>query len=204
MKKFFLKYLLAGLAFLLPIGVLVYLLYQIFIFIDMGAKYLIPDKFEFPGLGVVVLIGLIALFGWITTITKLDDVAKHALLGLLNKIPMLKNIYSSLEDITSALVGSKKTFDKPVLVKLSKDNDIERIGFIARENLQFLGVSENKVAVALPFTFSYMSKIIIVPIENITPINAKPSEVMKFVVSGGITEDHNTPNIIKDVDELLD
>lgn len=204
MKKFFLKYLLAGLAFLLPIGILAYLLYQIFIFIDTWAKHFTPDHYEFPGLGIVTLILLIALFGWITTISKLDELAKHALLGLLNKIPLLKNIYSSLEDITSALVGSKKTFDKPVLVKLSKDNDIERIGFIAKENLQFLGVPENKVAVALPFTFSYMSKIIIVPIENITPINAKPSEVMKFVVSGGITEDHNAPHIIKDVDELLD
>lgn len=204
MKKFFLKYLLAGLAFLLPIGILAYLLYQIFIFIDTWAKHFTPDHYEFPGLGIVTLILLIALFGWITTISKLDELAKHALLGLLNKIPLLKNIYSSLEDITSALVGSKKTFDKPVLVKLSKDNDIERIGFIAKENLKFLGIAENKVAVALPFTFSYMSKIIIVPIENITPINAKPSEVMKFVVSGGITEDHNAPHIIKDVDELLD
>lgn len=202
MKKFFLKYLLAGLAFLLPIGVLAYLLYQIFIFIDMGAKYLIPDQYEFPGLGVVMLIALIALFGWVTTITKLDDIAKHALLGLLNKIPMLKNIYSSLEDITSALVGSKKTFDKPVLVKLSKTDEIERIGFIARENLKFLGVEKHKIAVSLPFSFSYMSEIIIVPAENVTPINAKSSEVMKFIISGGITEDHNAPTIIKDTNEL--
>ena len=86
-------------------------------------------------------------------------------------------------------MGNKKTFDKPVLVKLSKNHDMERVGFIAKEDLEFLGIGKDKIAVALPFTFSYMSKIIIVPRENVTPINAKSSEVMKFLLSGGITEE---------------
>jgi uncharacterized membrane protein len=202
MKNNFLRYLLAGLGYLLPIGLLVFILYTVFTYIDKLARHLIPDNWEFPGVAFVILILLLALFGWFTTVSKLDDYAKKALLGLLNKIPMLKNIYSSLEDITSALVGNKKTFDKPVLVKLSKDSDTERIGFIAKENLSALGIPKGKIAVALPFTFSYMSKIIIVPIENVTPIDAKASEVMKFVVSGGITEEHNAPN--NNVDELLD
>ena len=66
---------------------------------------------------------------------------------------------------------------------------MERIGFIAKEDLKFLGIDDSRIAVALPFTFSYMSKIVIVPKENVTPINAKSSEVMKFILSGGITEE---------------
>ncbi len=206
MKNKFLKYLLAGLAYLAPIGLLVFILYKIFIYIDRFARYIIPDNLEFPGLGFVVLLLLLTLFGWFTTVSKIDDYAKKLLLDLLNKVPILKSIYSSIEDLTSALVGSKKTFDKPVLVKLSKSNDIERVGFIAKEDLSLLGIPEGKVAVALPFTFSYMSKIIIVPKENITPINAKSSEVMKFIVSGGISEDHNqTKQPLPDnLDDLLD
>lgn len=191
MKNKFLKYLLAGLAYLLPIGVLVFVLYKIFIYIDKFARYIIPDSLEFPGLGIVVLILLVTLFGWFTTVSRLDDYAKDLFLGLLNRIPILKNIYSSLEDLTSALTGQKKAFDRPVLVKLSKDSDIERIGFIAKDDLTFLGVKKHRVAVALPYTFSYMSKIIIVSAESVTPIKAKSSEVMKFVVSGGISDDHS-------------
>ena len=52
-----------------------------------------------------------------------------------------------------------------------------------------MGIGKDKIAVALPFTFSYMSKIVIVPRENVTPIDAKSSEVMKFLLSGGITEE---------------
>ena len=199
MKNKVVKYILAGLAYLLPAGLLIFILYKGFIFIDRFSRYLIPDEYEFPGLGIVVLVAALALFGWFTTVSKLDDWLKEQFIRLLNRIPLLKNIYSSLEDITSALVGDKKTFDKPVLVKLSTISDVERIGFIAKEDLSALGIEEGKIAVALPFTFSYMSKIVIVPKENVTPIKAKPSEVMKFVVSGGITAEEKDSKVITDL-----
>ena len=41
----------------------------------------------------------------------------------------------------------------------------------------------------MDFTFGCTIKIIIVPKENVTPIDAKSSEVMKFLLSGGITEE---------------
>jgi len=196
MKNKLVKYLLAGLGYLLPIAALVYLIYFIFTYIDGYARDLIPDKYEFPGLGFVALLLFLIVFGWFTTISKIDDWAKEKFIQLLNRIPLLKNIYSSLEDITSALVGEKKTFDRPVLVKLSKDMDAEQIGFIAKDDLSSLGIENGKIAVAVPFTFSYMFKICIVPVENITSIKAKSSEVMKFVVSGGLTQDRNKKSSI--------
>lgn len=196
MKNKVVKYILAGLAYLLPAGLLIFILYKGFVLIDRFTRYLIPEEYQFPGLGIVVLIVALALFGWFTTVSRLDDWLKAQFIKLLNRIPILKNIYSSLEDITSALVGEKKTFDKPVLVKLSNTSDIERIGFIAKEDLTALGIPEGKIAIALPFTFSYMSKIVIVPKENVTPLKAKSSEVMKFVVSGGITSEEKDHSII--------
>ena len=169
------KYFIAGLLYLLPLVVFGYVLYIAFIWIDG----IIPEEYnKIPGLGIVIIVTFLTIFGWFTTISKIDDVAKQYFFKALNKVP-----------VSSALVGNKKTFDKPVLVKLSKNHDMERVGFIAKEDLEFLGIGKDKIAVALPFTFSYMSKIIIVPRENITPINAKSSEVMKFLLSGGITEE---------------
>ncbi|MGB1040345.1 MAG: DUF502 domain-containing protein [Flavobacteriales bacterium] len=179
------KYFIAGLLYLLPLVIFGFVLYKAFIWVDG----LIPEEYNIPGLGILIIIAFLTVFGWFTTVSKIDDVAKLYFFKALNKVPVLKSIYSTLEDLSSALVGKKKTFDRPVLVKLSKNHDTERVGFIAKEDLEFLGIGEDKIAVALPFTFSYMSKIIIVPKENVTPINAKSSEVMKFIISGGISDE---------------
>lgn len=180
------KYFIAGLLYLLPIIVFGFVLYTAFVWVDG----IIPDDYRFiPGLGILIIVVFLILFGWFTTVSKIDDIAKEYFNKALNKVPVLKSIYSTLEDVSSALVGKKKTFDRPVLVKLSQNHDTERVGFIAKEDLEFLGIGKEKIAVALPFTFSYMSKIIIVPRENVTPIDAKSSEVMKFLLSGGITEE---------------
>ncbi|MEN8928225.1 MAG: DUF502 domain-containing protein [Flavobacteriales bacterium] len=189
------KYFIAGLVYLLPLVVFGYVLYISFIWIDG----IIPKEYnKIPGLGILIIIAFLTIFGWFTTVSKLDDIAKQYFFKALNKVPVLKSIYSTLEDVSSALVGNKKTFDRPVLVKLSKNHDMERVGFIAKEDLGFLGIGKDKIAVALPFTFSYMSKIIIVPVENVTPIDAKSSEVMKFLLSGGITEEE-----LKEIKEEL-
>ncbi|MDA9066224.1 DUF502 domain-containing protein [Flavobacteriales bacterium] len=180
------KFFIAGLLYLLPIVVFGYVLYKAFVWVDG----IIPDDYRFiPGLGILIIVIFLILFGWFTTVSRIDNIAKEYFNKALNKVPVLKSIYSTLEDVSSALVGNKKTFDKPVLVKLSKNHDMERVGFIAKEDLEFLGIGKDKIAVALPFTFSYMSKIVIVPRENVTPIDAKSSEVMKFLLSGGITEE---------------
>ena len=190
------KFFLAGLVYLLPLVIFGYVLYVAFIWVDG----LIPKEYKLiPGIGILIIIAFLTLFGWFTTVSKLDDIAKQYFFKALNKVPVLKSIYSTLEDVSSALVGNKKTFDRPVLVKLSKNHDMERIGFIAKEDLEFLGIGKDKIAVALPFTFSYMSKIIIVPRENVTPIDAKSSEVMKFLLSGGITEEEMKEKI--EIDE---
>jgi len=180
------KFFLAGLVYLLPIVVLIYILYNLFMLVDG----IIPEEWRIiPGVGILILLVFLTLFGWFTTVSRLDDIAKDWFHKMIKKVPILESIYSTLEDVSSALVGNKKTFDKPVLVKLSKNSDTERVGFIAKEDLSFLGIEAGKVAVALPFTFSYMSKIVILPVENVTPIDAKSAEVMKFLLSGGISDE---------------
>ena len=191
------KYFIAGLLYLLPLIVFGFVLYTTFMWVDG----IIPEKYRsIPGLGILIIVIFLIIFGWFTTVSKIDDIFKTYFHKALNKIPVLKSIYSTLEDVSSALVGQKKTFDRPVLVKLSKNHDMERVGFIAKEDLEFLGIGKDKIAVALPFTFSYMSKIIIVPVENVTPIKAKSSEVMKFLLSGGITEEE-MKSVIEDIGE---
>ncbi len=90
--------------------------------------------------------------------------------------------------LVEAIVGSKRKFDRPVLVKLGGNAEVERLGFITQTDLSHIGVDEGKVAVYLPHAFNWSGNLYIVPTRNITPIDARAADVMKFVVSGGVSQ----------------
>jgi len=67
------------------------------------------------------------------------------------------------------------------------EGGVERIGFITQKDLTHLGISENKIGVYIPFSYALTGNLIIVPKENVTPIQGKSTDIMKFIISGGIT-----------------
>jgi uncharacterized membrane protein len=85
-------------------------------------------------------------------------------------------------------VGEKKRFNKPVLVRLTRSADIEKLGFITSEDLSELGIEKGRIAVYLPHSYNFSGNLYIVPVENVTLLDANASEVMKFIVSGGVTD----------------
>lgn len=105
----------------------------------------------------------------------------------LEHVPFIRHIYSPVKDFTNAFVGNKKRFNKPVLVLTNPTANIHEIGFITQENLKDFNI-QDKVAVYLPFSYSLSGKLIIVPIENVKPLEADAADAMKFVVSGGVTD----------------
>jgi len=50
-----------------------------------------------------------------------------------------------------------------------------------------MGISNDKAAVYFPFSYGINGQVMIVPKKNITIIHASSSDVMKFIVSGGVT-----------------
>jgi uncharacterized membrane protein len=86
-----------------------------------------------------------------------------------------------------ALVGSKRKFDRPVLVKLG-GLEAERLGFITQEDLEHLGIGPEKVAVYMPHSFAWSGNLLIVPRANVRILDANPADVMKFAVSGGVSK----------------
>jgi uncharacterized membrane protein len=107
---------------------------------------------------------------------------------MLQKIPFLKTMYGALKDLVEALVGNKRKFDRPVLIRLGEGMDVHRLGFITQEDLSHLGLGPEKVAVYMPHAFNWSGNLMIVPVKNITPLHARAADVMKFVVSGGVSQ----------------
>ncbi len=192
MKKL-LNYFLQGLLFVVPIVVTLYVLLKTIFWIDSLLPFQIPLKIpgisqlEIPGLGLLTIFISIAFVGYLGANYIRNPFFSYAEKAV-NKTPLVKLIYSSVKDLVEAFVGEKKRFNTPVLVRLEKESEINRIGFITQEDLSEIGLQANLVAVYLPFSYSFAGELIILPRENISPINASGTDMMKFIISGGVTE----------------
>lgn len=109
---------------------------------------------------------------------------------VLSRTPGLKFVYSSIKDLMEAFVGEKKRFNKPVLVQMSSENELQRFGFVTDEGLEKLGNGfEGKVAVYVPFSYSVSGQLYIVPARLLTPLpDVDAAELMKYILSGGVTD----------------
>jgi len=193
MKKLFnllAGYFLRGLLFVVPAVVTIYVVVQLFRFIDgLLARALgpyLPEYGVLPGLGLVVLVLVITLLGVVASSVITQPLQRAAARGL-DRIPLIKTLYSAIKDLLSAFVGKEKSFEQPVLVRLGRELGVERIGFITKPNLAELGLGDDKVAVYLPHAYAWSGNLVVVPRAQVTPLDIKPAEAMKFIVSGGVS-----------------
>lgn len=142
-------------------------------------------QLPYPGLGFVIIFGVILIFGYITSTFALNTVTDW-LDHLINKIPFIKLIYSSVKDLIGAFVGDKRKFSKPVLVTINKENSLHQIGFVTQEDLTELGLRD-MVAVYFPHSYAFSGNHFLVPKENVKPLDITGPAAMKFIVSGGIS-----------------
>ena len=191
--KRILNYFLQGLLFVVPVVVTFYVLIKVIFWIDGLLPFQIPikvpgiEKLEIPGLGLLTIFLTVAAIGYFGGRYIRNPFFSY-FDKMVTKAPLIKLIYSSVKDLIEAFVGEKKRFNTPVLVRLEKDSEIHRIGFITQEDLSEIGLQEKMVAVYLPFSYSFAGELIILPKENIRAIDASGTDMMKFIISGGVTE----------------
>ena len=186
MKKL-INYLLQGILYIAPLGITGYIIYSVFTFMDGLLQQQLFKFFgiKIPGLGVLTLLMFLVFVGFIGR-TIIAQPLKVLFKKIIESIPLLNFVYSAFNDLFSAFVGKEKKFNKPVLVKVNLNSDLEKLGFITEENLEVLG-ELNKVAVYFPHSYNFSGELFIVPKENIKPVHMNSSDVMKFVVSAGLT-----------------
>lgn len=186
--KRLLAYFFQGLLYIAPLGITIYILYKIFIFLDGLFKPALYSllHINIPGLSLIIVFLFVALLGLLGQ-TIIARPIKFLINHFINKAPLVKVIYSSIRDLLSAFVGKEKKFNQPVLVKVNLISDLEKLGFITQEDVSNLGVEGNKVAVYFPHSYNFSGELFIVPAEHVKKIDAPPSDIMKFIVSGGVT-----------------
>jgi uncharacterized membrane protein len=173
------NYFLNGLLFLAPIIVTLYILYFSITAVDriFGVKI--------PGLGLLITLGLVTIIGFFVS-TFLARGAARLIDNLFSGMPFIKMIYSSIKDLVNAFVGEKKRFDKPVLVDLFSGSTVRIMGFVTRESLESIGMAQS-MAVYVPQSYNFAGNLIVVPKEQVTPLEIDSGHVMTFIVSGGVS-----------------
>ncbi|WP_423798857.1 DUF502 domain-containing protein [Neobacillus sp. SAB-20_R2A] len=187
--KAILKSFINGILTIVPIILVIYVIYKTFLFLDglLGDRlrpYLKEDYI--PGIGLLTTIILITLLGWLSTkyisgkIIRLID-------RLLEKIPVVKTIYSVIKDTIQSFLGDKKSFSKVALIVIP-GTGMKSMGFITSEQLEdFYSPLKDHVAVYIPQTFQVAGFTFLIPKEQIEIIDVKPEDAMKFILSGGMT-----------------
>jgi len=183
-------YFLRGLLVVVPAAVTIYVVVELFRFIDgllaRALGHYLPEYGVLPGLGILMLVLLITLLGVFAS-SVIAQPLQRAAGRTLDRMPLIKTLYSAIKDLLSAFVGTEKRFDQPVLVKLGTELGVERIGFITKPELAELGLADDKVAVYLPHAYAWSGNLVIVSRAQVTPLDVMPAEAMKFIVSGGVS-----------------
>lgn len=173
------RYFFSGTLFIVPLVATAYFIFISFRWLDNLLNL------PYPGLGFVLILVAITGFGYLTTnfaFKTMTDWFDHGM----NKIPLVKLIYSSVKDLLGAFVGDKKKFNKPVLVRINKDNNLYQLGFVTQPDLKDLGL-DDMVVVYFPHSYAFSGYHYFVPKESIKQMNIPGPVAMKFIVSGGVS-----------------
>jgi uncharacterized membrane protein len=147
-----------------------------------------------PGLGFLIIISGIVLLGFFFS-TFIPQSFLKITERMLRRVPLISHIYYSIKDLLIAFVGDKKKFNQPVLITVDSQSDVKRLGFITQNDLSHLDI-ENYIAVYVPHSYAFSGQLFLVTVKNITPLNASSTEVMKLIVSGGVSIKDNKADIL--------
>ncbi len=177
--KRYINYFLRGLLVVVPSGITIYFIYALVAWTDD----LLP--FDIPGLGLLTVLGITLAVG-----AAANTIIARPLFDLINKllakIPLVNFIFTSINDLVTAFAGDKSRFDQPVLVPFDENGKLYKPGFITQSDLDKIGLP-GMVTVYLPHSYNFSGNVFIVDGSGLIRLKGKSSDIMKYIVSGGVS-----------------
>jgi uncharacterized membrane protein len=156
---------------------------------------ILPQGWYVPGMGVVTAVAMTILVGLLTHVILFQRLFAIGD-AILNRLPLVKTLYSAIKDFMAYLTpGSQVAQSKVVLVKLPGQH-FELLGFVTREDFSRLPMTlttADPVAVYLPFSYQIGGYTLFLPRTCLTPLDMSFEEAMKFVLTGGVSRDLPLP-----------
>ena len=184
------NYFIAGMVVLIPIGITVYLtIFVISISSKILPKEINPNHYlpyNIPGVEIIISVILITLIGWLSLSfigKKMLDIFNN----ILNKIPILRTIYSAIGQMTETFTSTDKERKNVVLVEYPRKGTWA-VGFATKENFGEMSdkTKKNLINVFVPTTPNPTSGFLLMfPKEEVIYLDLTFEEASKFIVSAG-------------------
>jgi len=186
-----LNYLIKGLLIVVPIALSIFIVVWAVTTVDswlninnfLGVNPITGSNRNIPGLGLVLVLALILVAGFIVT-NFVTEPMYNWFQRTMNRLPLLNFIFSSIKDLTEAFVGDEKKFNNPVLVEV--EGNMKRIGFLTQNDLSKIDLPGDAI-VYFPFSYSFAGQVYVVSKDKIKPLDMSAADAMKLVVSGGVS-----------------
>ncbi|HKV45779.1 MAG TPA: DUF502 domain-containing protein [bacterium] len=187
-------YFFAGLLVLIPLVVTVGILSWLFNFLDGFLGPIIYEKLghPLPGLGLIATVFLIFLIGLVTT----NIVGRRVMSGLdkaLQRIPLVRSIYSTTKQMSDALLQARPVNLQQVVLVEYPRRGLYQIGFLTGviegplQDELAAKAGERLFNVFVPATPNPMSGyLVMLPEGDIQPLRISVQDGLRLVISGGI------------------
>jgi len=183
------RYLITGFVVMLPLVVTIWVMVNLFSFIDRLPKRIPGQPFAgIPGVGVVIFFAVIILVGLFATNIIGKRMISYAE-KIMKRIPLANKIYGAVQEISNAFLGSKRSiFNTVVLIEYPRKG-VYSLGFVtsvAKGEVQHK-TAQHVVGVFVPTTPNPTSGLLVfVPEEELRYLHMSPEDGLKLVISGGV------------------
>ena len=184
---------LKGLGAVLPIALTLYFIYWLGRSIELLIRpillYFIPEAIYWPGMGLIT--GVLLLFG-IGLLVDAWIIRKLFIFGetILDKIPLVKSIYSSLRDFMDYFTRLKENNSMQKVVSI-RFGDAQLIGFLTREEITSSTRQSSLnglVAIYLPMSYQIGGYTVYVPRDMVEPLDMSVEDAMTMVLTAGLAK----------------
>lgn len=190
------KYFINGLIVIVPIAITFFVIMQIFALTEEVLGRHLP--IHFPGIGLIAVLAIIFLVGWLSSHWVLKKILVYAE-RLVNSIPIIKFIYSSVKQLSTAVFESEHLFKQVVLVPYPHPG-VKALGFVMSDLSSSLSshLEAEHVCVFIPMSLNMTAGFnIIVPKKDIINLDVTSESALQYVLTAGsIMPQHNGGNKI--------
>lgn len=183
--------LMKGLAAVLPIGLTIYFVWWLAATAENLMRDVItlvlPERHYYPGMGIFAGLVLLFLVG-----TAVNQYFVRRTLQFweeqLQRIPVVKTVYSAVRDIARLLPASGRKRDLQSVV-IYQVGDARLIGFVTRDDLPELEAQAggiDLVAVYIPMSYMIGGYTIFVPKTSVQPLDMPIEAAMRLALTGGV------------------
>ena len=183
----------AGVVVLIPIGITLYLT---LFFVKISSKILPKEinpnyylPYNIPGLEILISVILITFIGWLS-LSFIGKRLFNLFENILNKIPILRTIYSAIDQLIETFTKSKSNKKNVVLVEYPRKG-VWAVGFATKENTGEIKkkTGQDLINVFVPTTPNPTSGFLLMfQKSEVIFLDLTFEQASKFIVSAGSTD----------------